>query len=73
MHFRDRAWLQKVEAENNGRQLHCRRLKIWRWERPMVKYAESVAASCWHELAADKRSWITKLEDMAYWLRTHRA
>ena len=54
--FRDRAWLETVERDNNGRQLHCRRFKVWRWERPMVQYAKSVEASSWHELAAEKAS-----------------
>ena len=39
MCYRDRAWLDLVGSQNSGRQLHCRRLRIWRWERPLVNFA----------------------------------
>ncbi len=44
MRYRDRAWLDTVERANHGRQLHCRKLKVWRWERPLVHYARHVEA-----------------------------
>jgi hypothetical protein len=73
MKYRDRTWLQTVEQENHGRQLHCRRLRIWRWERPLVNYAVSKNVGSWHELAADHRTWKDSLTDMAMHLRDNRA
>ena len=35
--YRDWAWIQIVAGQNNGRQLHGRILKTWRWERPLYK------------------------------------
>ena len=36
LHYRDRQWLDRIEFQNYGRQLLCRKLRIWRWERPMA-------------------------------------
>ena len=73
MKYRDRNWLQNIERENYGRQLHCRRLRIWRWERPLYKYALSTGIDNWHELAFNKRDWISTIDLMATWFRHHRA
>ena len=71
--FRDREWLDVVGSQNYGRQLHCRSLRIWRWERPLYKYASFLGVGSWHELAKCKRSWLSSLDDMALWFRDHRA
>eukprot|EP00973_Karenia_brevis_P004047 556931-Karenia_brevis.AAC.1 len=31
---KDWNWIQQIASQNNGRQLHCRYLRTWRWERP---------------------------------------
>lgn len=72
LRYRDRAWLNSVEEQNAGRQLHCRILKVWRWEYPLAKYAKSVDARDWHILARDKRSWLENLYSMARWYLMHR-
>ena len=72
LRYRDRSWLARVEAENQGRQLHCRILRVWRWETPLVKYGNAHEAD-WHELALDKRKWLRELGDMARWSKHHRA
>ena len=71
--FRDREWLDLISAQNRGRQLHCRILKTWRWEQPLYKYASFLGIGSWHDLAKCKRSWISKLDEMALWFRDHRA
>ena len=45
MTFRDRQWLDLVEKQNHGRQLHGRVLRTWKWERPLVQYAASTGVS----------------------------
>ncbi len=76
MCFRDKGWLDLIGSQNHGRQLHCRPLRIWRWERPMAKYAHFSNDSCtdnWHDLASDKRFWLATLDSMALWFRTNRS
>ena len=73
LRFRDRRWLNIVEAENNGNQLHGRRFRVWRWESPMVKYAKHKRLQSWHDLAADKRTWMADVVQMAQFLRDNRA
>ena len=66
--FKDWRWIQGVAEENAGNQLHCRRLRVWRWERPMVKYFEDGQdGSTWQAKAQDKESWTSQLEVMAEW------
>ena len=55
--YRGAQWLRNKAAQNNGNQLHCRKLKVWRWEYPLVKWATHNACADWHDLAADARSW----------------
>eukprot|EP00974_Lingulodinium_polyedra_P087182 8452539-Lingulodinium_polyedra.AAC.1 len=71
--WRDSEWLNTIEEQNNGRQLHCRILRTWRWERPLVRYSTSVGAGSWHDLAVDRRKWVSNLDNMASWFRTHRS
>ena len=37
LHWINKKWIDIVAASNGGRQLHCRKLKVWRWERTLVK------------------------------------
>ncbi len=71
--YKDRDWLSVIEGQNHGRQLHGRSLRIWRWERPLVNLARHLKVQSWHELALDRRSWISNLDSHARWFRAHRA
>ncbi len=71
--YRDKEWLDTIDKQNHGRQLHCRTLRTWRWERPLCNFAQFSGAKSWHDIASDKRSWLATLNDMAVWYRTHRA
>ena len=51
--FKDSAWLKRIEAENDGRQLHGRILRVWRWESAFFK---SFGVK-WKETAADRGHW----------------
>ena len=47
-------WLQTIAMQNNGRQLHGRRLKIWRWEALIYTFfRENHPSTLWFELAQD--------------------
>ena len=71
--FRDRTWRSMIESQNGGNQLHRRKLRIWRWERPLYKFAAFHGHASWQELASCKRDWLARLDEMALWFRTHRA
>ena len=58
------AWIQKIAEDNAGSQLHGRRLRIWRWERPLYKFFSD---SSWMAEAQDKSSWTSQLESMVEW------
>jgi len=62
-------WIQTVARQNRGNQLHGRRLRTWRWERPLYKY---LGDECWETAAQDKLEWNSKLDAMTEWRRTHR-
>ena len=51
--FKDWRWIGKIARQNNGRQLHCRYLRTWRWERPMYL----IIGDNWQEVAQDKERW----------------
>ena len=70
--YRDRDWLDIIEAQYGGRQQHGRKLRVWRWETPLVAYAKSKGDVSWMTLAADKRTWISNLAEMAQWHKNHR-
>ena len=52
-HWRNRTWLDIVAAANNGAQLHCRRLRVWRWEHLLVQRF----GKDWEAQAEDKEKW----------------
>ncbi len=70
--YRDAGWLKLTGDQNYGRQLHCRKLRVWRWEQPLKKWGANNGSYDWHVLAADKRSWLTRLDEAATWYRHHR-
>jgi len=47
------AWLSAVAKDNGGKQLHCRRLKVRRWESTLVRFF----SKDWEEQAADRDEW----------------
>ena len=59
--FKSWRWIQTVAEENRGCQLHGRRLRTWRWERPMYKLFTN---DRWENLAQDKQSWLSCLDEM---------
>ena len=53
LHWRNREWLDMVQEDNKGAQLHCRKLKVWRWEQLLIRNF----GRDWEELALDKAEW----------------
>ena len=71
--YRDWRWLKTIEAKNKGRQLHGRCLKIWRWERPMYKAAESLGfESDWQTESQDNDRWAELIDELVEWRADHR-
>ena len=62
--FKKFQWIQSVAADNGGSQLHGRKLRTWRWERPLYK---QFADRQWEEEAQDKQSWTSRLDKMVEW------
>ena len=65
--YKDVAWIRKVAANYGVKQQHCRKLKVWRWEWALYKYAPD-----WQTKALDKQYWHDSLNDMVEWRETHR-
>ena len=59
LQFKCWKWITKVAQSNGGNQLHGKRLRIWRWERPLYKHSPN-----WQEEAQDKSVWYQQLESM---------
>ena len=60
LHFRNWSWIQNVASANRGNQLHGKRLRIWRWERPLYKFFKD---RDWELAAQDKSEWDALLDD----------
>ena len=69
--YKDMNWICLVASQNSGNQLHCRRLRTWRWERPLFKYFEDRPCT-WQESAADKEQWLQQVNAMVSWRCTYR-
>jgi len=51
-------WLNTIASQNNGRQLHGRILRTWRWESPLQSFIEELHPGVhWVELAQDSDAW----------------
>ncbi len=51
-------WLQRIKDHNRGRELHCRYIKVWRWETLIWNFCrENFEGSMWQQLAEDPDSW----------------
>ena len=81
--WRDGAYLQVLESQfGPGRQGHCRRLRTWRYERPILKFFrmwwqrltkdERRTYKTWHCIASDKQFWYNLLPKYLAW-REHNA
>ena len=62
-------WIQAVAASHRGSQLHGKRLRIWRWERPVYKF---FGTCCWETAAQDKTEWESQLDKMMQWRGANR-
>ena len=60
-------YIQGIAASNQGRQLHGRKLRSWRWERPFYIYDPN-----WQALALDQDAWRASLKSMSLWRSVHR-
>ena len=65
--YKDWSYLCQIAAENHGSQLHGRRLRIWRWERPLYTYDPD-----WQALAQDQTRGHAMITDMVVWRSVHR-
>ena len=61
--YKDWAWIQNTARDNQGKQLHCRRLKTWKWEKPIYKYF----GERWQKHADDKDAWAAIEHDFLRW------
>ena len=53
--------IQRIAQANSGNQLHCRKLKVWRWEAPLYKFWTEEP---WQNAARDKSFWNSQLDVM---------
>ena len=65
--YKNWAWISKMSEQFNGRQQHCRKLRTWRWERPMYRFDPD-----WQKIARDKQQWLKALNKMVLWRSTAR-
>ena len=68
--FRNWAWIQNIADQNNGQQLHGRRLHVWRWERPLYSFFRPKGLT-WEQQANDNVNWETLLDIMVEWRTNH--
>ena len=52
------AWLQVIADQFNGRQLHGRKLKVWRWDALIYRFFdENYPGTSWMQAAQDNTEW----------------
>eukprot|EP00973_Karenia_brevis_P057422 7988178-Karenia_brevis.AAC.1 len=61
--FKNWAWIRGQSSEH-GNQQHHRRLKTWRWERPLCKYFDP---DPWEPAALDEERWNQLVPAMVAW------
>ena len=71
LHYKDWQWISLIASQNRGNQLHCRKLRTWRWERALYKFFEGQDTS-WEQNAFNQTEWKQLLPDMVAWRCTHR-
>ena len=58
LHLKNWNWICNIASQNNGNQLHCRKLHTWRWEKLIYSYFdENFPLQSWHEIAQDAQGW----------------
>ena len=65
---KDWKWVQTIAQSNNGRQLHCRYLRVWRWERPLYKFL----GIDWQKCALDPDQWSSIEHKFLSWRSVNR-
>ena len=66
LQFKSWLWISAVANDNEGGQLHGRKLRTWRWERTLYKYFTD---RDWQDVAQDKAFWISQLDVLVQWRR----
>eukprot|EP00973_Karenia_brevis_P093686 12418531-Karenia_brevis.AAC.1 len=61
--FKNWAWINSKRSKH-GDQQHHRRLKVWRWERPLYKY---FAPEPWEPKAENRKQWQQEVCKMVAW------
>jgi len=65
--FRNYEYIKHVQAVH-GNQRHCRRFRVWRWERPIWKFF----GAQWWEHASDVADWNARWHSYISWRRENR-
>ena len=66
--YKDSVYLTNLAAAHKGRQHRERILRVWRWERPFVKYLKAN----WKETAGGREEWLGKTEGFVAWRTINR-
>ena len=61
--FKNWQWIQN-QSDERGNQWHCRKLRVWRWERPFYKF---FAGQVWEQFALDANAWKSTLDEIVAW------
>ena len=69
LQYKNWACIQRIATAHRGRQLHGRRLRTWRWERPLYKFFDNRGIS-WEAAAADTDVWRACILQLVAW-RSH--
>ena len=64
--YRNRSYLLRVAAANNGCQLRCRKFRVWRWEEQVYRFGEA-RGMVWDGVCQCREQWSELLDDIAVW------
>ena len=67
MNYKDWKYISKLQ-QIHGSQLHYRRLRTWRWERPLIKYM----GPDWKDHAQHIPTWMSALSSYLAWRSVNR-
>ena len=59
---KDWRWIRKIARANSNSQLHGRKLRTWRWERPLYV----CAGEHWPDLAMNEEQWDEQLSELLH-------
>jgi len=65
--FKNLNWIYD-QQKKFGSQRHCRRFRVWRWERPIHRFL----GPNWTQLALEKEAWNAQLPAYLAWRRVNR-